>query len=167
MNLEEEDRRADVVGEVDRVSVTHELRQLGRRLATEERTVVRLEDGRQLLVPGLVVADGDTGDPARPQLRVQVKAAKAAAAELGLEVKESAISTSGEVQQAAQSLDVDAFYVPTDNNVVSALESLLQVAEDKKILTIAAEGDSVERGAVATYGISYEKLGYQTGEMAV
>ncbi|GAA3682511.1 ABC transporter substrate-binding protein [Arthrobacter ginkgonis] len=110
---------------------------------------------------GIVYSSGEVNS------EVQVKAAKAAAAELGLEVKESAVSTSGEVQQAAQSLDVDAFYVPTDNNVVSALESLLQVAEDKKILTIAAEGDSVERGAVATYGISYEKLGYQTGEMAV
>jgi len=32
---------------------------------------------------------------------------------------------------------------------------------------IAAEGDSVERGALATYGLDYERLGYQTGEMAV
>jgi putative ABC transport system substrate-binding protein len=93
--------------------------------------------------------------------------AKEAAADLGLEVKEAAISTSGEVQQAAQSLDVDAFYVPTDNNVVSALESMIQVAETKGILMIAAEGDSVARGAVATYGINYEQLGRQTGEMAV
>ena len=110
---------------------------------------------------GIVYSSGEVNS------EVQVEWAKEAAVELGLEIKEAAVSTSGEVQQAAESLDVDAFYVPTDNNVVSALESIIQVAETKKILTIAAEGDSVARGTVATYGISYYDLGYQTGEMAV
>jgi putative ABC transport system substrate-binding protein len=110
---------------------------------------------------GIVYSSGEVNST------VQVEWAKEAAAGLGLEIKEAAISTSGEVQQAAQSLDVDAFYVPTDNNVVSALESMIQVAETNKIMMISAEGDSVDRGAVATYGINYEKLGYQTGEMAV
>ncbi|GAA4363479.1 ABC transporter substrate-binding protein [Paeniglutamicibacter cryotolerans] len=98
---------------------------------------------------------------------VQVKMAKEAGAELGLEIKEAAISSSTEVQQAAQSLNVDAFYVPTDNAVVSALEALLQVSYDKKIPVISADGESVERGATATYGINYEKLGEQTAAMAV
>jgi len=110
---------------------------------------------------GIVYSSGEVNS------QVQVEWAKEAAAELGLEIVEAAVSTSAEVQQAAESLDVDAFYVPTDNTVVSALESLIQVAEAKQILTIAAEGDSVARGAVATYGIDYYKLGYQTGEMAV
>ncbi|MDX5400145.1 MAG: ABC transporter substrate-binding protein, partial [Actinomycetes bacterium] len=110
---------------------------------------------------GIVYSSGEVNS------QVQVDWAKDAAAELGLEIVEAAISTSAEVQQAAESLDVDAFYVPTDNTVVSALESVIQVAEDKQILTIAAEGDSVARGTVATYGIDYYQLGYQTGEMAV
>lgn len=110
---------------------------------------------------GIVYSSGEVNS------QVQVDWAKDAAAELGLEIVEAAISTSAEVQQAAESLDVDAFYVPTDNTVVSALESVIQVAEDKQILTIAAEGDSVARGTVATYGIDYYELGYQTGEMAV
>lgn len=98
---------------------------------------------------------------------VQVKMAKEAGAELGLEIKEAAVSASSEVQQAANSLDVDAFYVPTDNAVVSALEGLLQVSYEKKIPVISADGSSVERGATATYGINYEKLGEQTAAMAV
>lgn len=110
---------------------------------------------------GIVYSSGEVNS------EVQVDAVKEAASGLGLEVKEATVSVAGEVQQAAQSLDVDAFYIPTDNNVVSALSSLIQVAESKKILTIAAEGDSVRNGAVATWGIDYEKLGYQTGEMAV
>ena len=110
---------------------------------------------------GIVYSSGEVNS------QVQVDWAKEAADELGLEIVEATVSTSAEVQQAAESLDVDAFYVPTDNTVVSALESIIQVAEDKQILTIAAEGDSVARGTVATYGISYYDLGYQTGEMAV
>ena len=93
--------------------------------------------------------------------------AREAAAGLGLTIEVATVTNSGEVQQAADSLDVDAFYVPTDNTVVSALESLLQVAESKSLPVIDAEGDSVERGAAATFGLDYEALGYQTGEMAV
>lgn len=98
---------------------------------------------------------------------VQVEWAKEAADELGLTIEEATVSTSAEVQQAAESLDVDAFYVPTDNTVVSALEAVLQVAEQRQIPVVAAEGDSVERGAVATVGLSYYDLGYQTGQMAI
>ena len=110
---------------------------------------------------GIVYSSGEVNS------QVQVEWAKEAAADLGLEIVEAAVSTSAEVQQAAESLGVDAFYVVTDNAVVPALESLIQVAETKKIPAIAAEGDSVARGTIATYGISYYELGYQTGEMAV
>jgi putative tryptophan/tyrosine transport system substrate-binding protein len=110
---------------------------------------------------GIVYSSGEVNS------QVQVDAAREAAQELGLELELATVSNSSEVQQAAQSLDVDAYYVPTDNNVVSALESLIQVAESKQVPVIPAEGDSVERGGVATYGINYEELGFQTGLMAV
>ncbi|WP_228489100.1 ABC transporter substrate-binding protein [Raineyella fluvialis] len=111
---------------------------------------------------GIIYSSGEVNS------QVQVKMAKEAAAKEGLTVKEAAVSNSSEVQQGAQSLGgVDAIYVPTDNVVVSALESVIQVGETKKIPVIAGEGDSVKRGAVATYGIDYAKLGYQTGQMAV
>ena len=32
---------------------------------------------------------------------------------------------------------------------------------------IAGEADSVAKGALATYGIDYNALGYQTGQMAI
>ncbi len=99
--------------------------------------------------------------------QVQVEWVKKAADELNLEVKEATVINTSEVQQAANSLDVDAIYVPTDNTVVSALDSVIQVGESKQIPVFAAEGDSVENGAIATYGISYYELGRQTGEMAV
>ncbi|WP_084634923.1 ABC transporter substrate-binding protein [Propionicicella superfundia] len=96
----------------------------------------------------------------------QVEWVKSAAAELGLEVKEATATTTGEVQQAAESLDVDAVYIPTDNTVVSAVGSVVQVGETKQIPVFAAEGNTVAAGAIATYGISYYDLGYQTGKQA-
>lgn len=110
---------------------------------------------------GIVYSSGEVNS------QVQVDLAEPVAAELDLELKLATVSSAGEVQQAADSLDVDAFYVPTDNTVVSALESLIQVAEADGVPVISADTDSVERGAVATYGIDYTALGYQTGQMAV
>ncbi len=110
---------------------------------------------------GIVYSSGETNSA------VQVKMAEDAAKDLGLTIEKAAISASSEVQQAAGSLDVDAYYVPTDNAVVSALEGLLQTADKKKVPVISADGESVKRGATATYGINYEKLGEQTATMAV
>ncbi|WP_312180366.1 ABC transporter substrate-binding protein [Arthrobacter sp.] len=110
---------------------------------------------------GIVYSSGEVNS------EVQVELAKEAAKKLGLELKLATVSNSAEVQQAADSLDVDALYVPTDNNVVDALESMIQIAESKKIPLVVGEGDSVERGGLATWGIDYEELGYQTGLMAV
>lgn len=110
---------------------------------------------------GIVYSSGEANSA------VQVEMAEEAAKNLGLTIEKAAISASSEVQQAAGSLDVDAYYVPTDNAVVSALEGLLQTADKKKVPVISADGESVKRGATATYGINYEKLGEQTAAMAV
>ncbi|WP_102157835.1 ABC transporter substrate-binding protein [Zhihengliuella halotolerans] len=109
---------------------------------------------------GIVYSSGEVNS------QVQVDWAEEASEELGLTIDAKAISAASEVQQAAAGMEVDAFYVPTDNQVVSALEGLLQVAQDKSIPVISADGESVKRGATATYGINYEKLGEQTGAMA-
>jgi putative ABC transport system substrate-binding protein len=100
---------------------------------------------------------------------VQVELAKQVAKEEGLTLFEATAGNTSEVLQAAQSLvgRVDAIYVPTDNTVVSALESVIMVAERAKIPLIAGEGDSVRRGALATLGLDYYRLGQQTADMAV
>lgn len=99
---------------------------------------------------------------------VQVDLAREAAAELGLQVVEATAANSSEVMQAAQSLvgRVDAMYVPTDNTVVSAIESVVLVAERARLPLIAGEDLSVEQGALATVGLDYYLLGRQTGDIA-
>jgi putative ABC transport system substrate-binding protein len=100
--------------------------------------------------------------------KVQVDAAKAASDKLGLAIYEAAITSPTEVKQAAESMvgKVDAFYIPTDNMVVSSIAAVLGVAEANKIPVVAGEENSVKSGAIATYGIDYGKLGEQTADMA-
>jgi putative ABC transport system substrate-binding protein len=78
------------------------------------------------------------------------------------------VSTSAEVQQAADSLagDIDVFYIVTDNTVVSALETVVATANDHDIPLVVGEPDSLGRGGFASYGIDYFTIGYRAGEMA-
>ncbi len=110
---------------------------------------------------GIVYSSGEVNS------QVQVDLAKKAAAEEGLTVMEKTISATAELQQAVNSIKPDAFYVPTDNNVVSGIGTLIQAAQAAKVPVIAGEGDSVRKGAALTYGIDYTELGKQTGQMAV
>ncbi|MFE8694997.1 ABC transporter substrate-binding protein [Cytobacillus sp. FJAT-53684] len=99
---------------------------------------------------------------------VQVAQVKELAEKAGATVVEASISTSAEVRQGTESLvgRVDAIYVPTDNTVVSALESVIAVANSEKIPLFVGELDSMKRGAIAASGFDYFDLGYQTGKMA-
>lgn len=101
--------------------------------------------------------------------QVQVALAKKVAAELGLEIVEATVTTSADVLQASQSLigKVNAIYVPTDNMVVSAAQSVVQVSQKNKIPIISGESSVVDKGALGTIGVNYKKLGEQTGEMAL
>lgn len=101
--------------------------------------------------------------------QVQVKIAKGVAAQMGLQVLEATVASTADVQQATQSLvgKVDAIYVPTDNMVVSAAPTVLQVTNQAKIPVISGESSVVNAGALATIGINYENLGKQTGDMAL
>ncbi len=87
---------------------------------------------------------------------------------MGFEVVEATAAKTADVYQAAKSLvgRVDVVYVPTDNTIVSALESVIKVGLENKLPIFAADVNSVERGAVAAMGFDYYKHGYQTGAMA-
>jgi putative ABC transport system substrate-binding protein len=111
---------------------------------------------------GIVYSSGEVNS------QVQVDLAKESAKELGVEIKEATIANSSELAQAVNSLGkVDAYYVPTDNNVVSAVSTMVQAAEKNKALLVGSEAGQVEQGAAITRGIDYTKLGEQTGQMAL
>lgn len=88
---------------------------------------------------------------------------------MGFTLVEATASKTADVYQAAKSLmgRVDAVFIPTDNTIISALESVLKIGIEQQVPVFAADVDSVARGAVAAMGFDYYKHGYQTGAMAL
>nr|WP_108306115.1 ABC transporter substrate-binding protein [Metalysinibacillus jejuensis] len=129
---------------------------------TIKNTVAFLKDELGAKKVGMVYNAGEQNSVA------QVEQVKEAAKEAGITIDEASASNSSEVKQAAESLasKVDAFYIITDNTVVSALESVIDVGETNEIPVIVGELDSVARGGLAAYGFEYKDIGYEAGEMA-
>ncbi len=100
---------------------------------------------------------------------IQAKMAEQEAARYSLGVVTKTISAVGEVQQAVESLvgQVDALYIPTDNICASAMAVIASVANPAKLPVIVGEENMCNEGGLATIGLNYTKLGYQTGMMAV
>ncbi|SDD42457.1 putative ABC transport system substrate-binding protein [Paenibacillus sp. UNCCL117] len=112
---------------------------------------------------GVVVNEGE------PNAAFMVKTAETALAKHNIKVVKASVSNASEVKQAAESLvgRADAIFITLDNTVVSAVESIIKVANDKKIPFFSSDRDTVEKGAVATFGFKYYDHGYQAGKMAV
>jgi len=100
--------------------------------------------------------------------RVQVEILEKVAGDFGMTIVKAAVTSTGEVSTATESLigKVDAIYIPTDNTVVSAIASVIQVSDEHKIPVIPGEESCVRAGALATLGIDYFRLGHQAGKMA-
>lgn len=100
---------------------------------------------------------------------VQVKEAETLLTKAGYRIIKKGISTSNDVQDAAASLmrAVDALFVPTDNTVASTMTILGDLSLANKVPIIGGSTDMVDAGGLLTYGIDYESLGRQAGEMAI
>jgi putative ABC transport system substrate-binding protein len=114
--------------------------------------------GPQIQRIGLIY---NAGEPNAEYLKEQTVAV---APSVGVEIVLATASLSSEVQMAAQSLvgRVDAFFVTTDNTVVSALDSVVAVAEDAGIPFLVADPTSLPFGPVIAAGFDYYALGRAT-----
>ncbi|RXZ32434.1 ABC transporter substrate-binding protein [Oxalobacteraceae bacterium CAVE-383] len=85
----------------------------------------------------------------------------------GMSLVEAAAPRSVDVASAAQSLvgKADVIYAPTDNNVMSAFEGIVKVAEQMRLPVVSADTSAVKRGAAAAIGLNYYDLGRQTGKI--
>lgn len=90
---------------------------------------------------------------------------KEACKKLNLIPEDGPVQNTTMVFATASSVKADAIYVPTDNTVVSAIESVIKAGIAKKIPVFTAESESVAKGALASLAVNYYKLGSQTGEM--
>lgn len=98
-----------------------------------------------------------------------MKLAKKEGEALGLKVIEAPATKSSDVLATCQSLigKVDAIYVSTDNQIVSAFGSVVKVGVDNQIPVFAGDTNSVGRGAIAAVGFDYYDVGRQTGKIVV
>lgn len=87
----------------------------------------------------------------------------------GLTLVEAPANRSSDVATATRSLvgKADAVYIPTDNTIVSALESAIQVGIENKLPIYAGDTDSVKRGAIASLGFNYYDVGRETGKIVL
>ena len=100
---------------------------------------------------------------------LQAQIAKGVIEGKGLDYVEVTVTNTNEVQQATQSIvtQCDGIYIPTDNVFASAMPVVYGVTVESKTPVVCGESNMVKGGGLATLGINYYDLGYQTGKMAV
>ena len=83
--------------------------------------------------------------------------------------QEAFVTNIGEVTTAAQSLvgKVDAFFLPIDNTVASAMSNVAEIANSNLIPVYVAADSMVNDGGLATVGVNYTQLGKQTADMLI
>ena len=86
----------------------------------------------------------------------------------GFTIEKTGITNTSEIQLAASDLlgKVDCLTNLTDNTVVSALPTILGLANEKGIPVFGSEIEQVKIGCLAAEGIEYTQLGKDTGKMA-
>lgn len=121
------------------------------------------EDFPDVETVGVVLNTGE------PNSVVTIDLAEETLNEHDISVVRAAVSNTSEVKTAAESLvgRADAIFIALDNTVVNGVDTIIQVAEENSIPFFSSDRDTVEHGALATYGFKYYDHGYQVGEMAV
>jgi putative ABC transport system substrate-binding protein len=105
------------------------------------------------------------GEPNSIALNDQMKKV---AAQKGLSLVFVAANTSADVPQAAQSLatkKVQAIFINNDNVALSAFDSIVKIATERRIPTFCSDTDMVKRGALAALGPNQYMIGKQTGKI--
>lgn len=93
-----------------------------------------------------------------------VEDAKAEADARGLNVVESTITSTNDLASIAEQLagQVDAIWVPNDNTIASAMDTLIQVTDSYNIPVIPVVDAMVADGGLATVGINQYQFGLDT-----
>lgn len=86
----------------------------------------------------------------------------------GIEFKEFTVADSNEIQAQTQAAVeyADVIYIPTDNTIAGAAETVKNVALPAKVPVVAGEEGICQGCGTVTLSISYHDMGYTAGEMA-
>ena len=108
---------------------------------------------------------GILSNPAEANSRAAVDALVKAAGPRGYTCRVQAVALSADTLTAASDLvgKVDFIYVPTDNTVVSAMDSVIKVELGSKLPVFTSESGGAGRGALASAGFDWYGIGQATG----
>jgi len=100
---------------------------------------------------------------------VQINELKKVKASLNItEIVEATAASTADVHAAAMSLvgRVDAIWVPSDNTVAAAIQSVVAVCEEYDIPLFASDVDMARSGAISGLGLDYYVNGKTAGQLA-
>lgn len=88
--------------------------------------------------------------------------------EMGLDSITYTVSNTNEIQQmvASMSQEVDVIYLPTDNTIASAFDTVVSEADRYDIPLIPTVDLMIAQGGLITVGINQTEMGQETGRMA-
>ena len=79
----------------------------------------------------------------------------------------STCTDSSDIKTVATNLanQVDAIYIPTDNNIAAHMDNIKSATDESHTLCVVGEENMLASGGHLTYSVSYSLLGKRTGEM--
>ncbi len=99
--------------------------------------------------------------------QAQVKILEGLVKKYGFTLKKYSISSTNDLNQVAGEMasKVQAVFVPTDNTIASAMQTLVKATNAKKIPVFPTVDTMVKDGGLATVGLNQYQLGVETGKM--
>ncbi|MBR2801919.1 MAG: ABC transporter substrate-binding protein [Erysipelotrichaceae bacterium] len=100
---------------------------------------------------------------------IQAQQMQAACAAAGVEAFVKTVSDKTMIDDTMQSFvgNIDALYIPTDNNIAAAMGSVDITAREHQIPVIASEAGMCANGGLVSLGVDYHLIGRMAGEMAL
>lgn len=111
---------------------------------------------------------GTLYNPAEANSVLQARLLRESATKLDLQLVEVPVSSTAEVRQAAQGLAsrVKAIFVISDATVSADILAIQEASDQHRIPNFTGVSSSVQRGALAAFGIDYFLAGYAAGKKA-
>lgn len=99
---------------------------------------------------------------------LQVNIAKKYAKKHDIAIKTVSVTSTNDVASAVSGMSnsVSGIYLPTDNLMASSMKTIGKKAKEANLPVVTGSIEMAQDGGTATYGINYEDLGKQAGEMA-
>ncbi|MDD2494008.1 MAG: ABC transporter substrate-binding protein [Tissierellia bacterium] len=139
----------NITGVVDAAPIKEDL-QLFKDLKEDTKTI------------GIIYNTGESNS------EVQVNQTTEIAKELGLTIEAVGITSVNDIAQAVDTISkkADGLYIITDNLVASSISLVANLAQEKNLITISADGTHVDEGIMVSKGISYYGIGKQSAVIA-